>query len=70
MIDWLLAFKKAVPGPSGVTSVAVSNRSPSPSQGSRNIFKEDHEAILAYAEQFGFRRVSLLGDPIINFVKY
>ena len=64
MIDWKLQFRSARDRGCGV---AVQNVSPSPSQGSRNIYEDDEKEILAAASEFGFVKVE---GPrkIISFV--
>lgn len=66
-LDWNNIFSEAHLNSWPVAGLCIQNVSPSPSQGSRNIFAEDKKEILAAAKQFGYR--TIYSWKIVSFIK-
>jgi hypothetical protein len=64
--NWQQIFAEAHLHSWPTASLCVQNVDPSPSQGSRNIFKDDEKEILRAAFEFGYER--LPGTKIISFI--
>ena len=49
--------------------LSIQNVNPSPSQGSRNIFKDDKDEIMAAAKKYGYQIVSEPNAKVVTYSK-
>lgn len=66
--DWDEIFRDGHLHSWPTASLCIQNVNPSPSQGSRNIFKDDRKMIEAAAKSKGYRQCNA-GGPIIHFIR-
>lgn len=64
---WDKAFAEAHLTSWPTAGLCIQNVNPSPSQGSRNIFKEDKDFILAAAKKHGYRQMD--SGKVVSFIK-